>query len=85
MLRDHNLPLVAIRDTDEHLRRRRAWTRGLGPAALKEFEHLIVRRARQLVDRLGEQEGAVSMGKWVNYFRCVCGLHRVGVGLIELW
>ena len=72
MLTDTNVPMVGIMDTDEHLRRRRAWTRRLGPAALKEFEHLIVRRARQLVDRLGEQEGAVSMGKWVNYFRCVC-------------
>ncbi|RPD68192.1 high nitrogen upregulated cytochrome P450 monooxygenase 2 [Lentinus tigrinus ALCF2SS1-7] len=68
MLTETNIPMVGIMDSDEHIRRRRAWTRGLGPAALKEFEHLIVRRAQQLVDRLGEQEGVVNIGKWINYF-----------------
>ncbi|RPD68207.1 high nitrogen upregulated cytochrome P450 monooxygenase 2 [Lentinus tigrinus ALCF2SS1-7] len=68
MLTETNVPMVGIADTDEHIRRRRAWTRGLGPAALKEFEHLIVRRAHQLVDQLGEQKGVVNIGKWINYF-----------------
>ncbi|KAI0682151.1 high nitrogen upregulated cytochrome P450 monooxygenase 2 [Cerioporus squamosus] len=68
MLTETNIPMVGIMDVDEHLRRRRAWNRGLGPAALKEYEHLIVRRARQLVDRLGEQDGEVNIGKWLNYF-----------------
>ncbi|KAI0808389.1 high nitrogen upregulated cytochrome P450 monooxygenase 2 [Fomes fomentarius] len=68
MLTETNVPMVGISDTEEHLRRRRAWNRGLGPSALKEFQHLIIKRARQLVDRLAEQNGVVDMGKWFNYF-----------------
>ncbi|KAI0687111.1 high nitrogen upregulated cytochrome P450 monooxygenase 2 [Cerioporus squamosus] len=68
MLTETNVPMVGIMDTEEHLCRRRAWNRGLGPVALKEYEHLIDRRARQLVDRLGEQDGEVNIGKWLNYF-----------------
>ncbi len=71
MLTATNVPMVGIMDVNEHLRRRRAWNRGLGPAALKEYEHLIVRRARQLVERLGEQVEEVNIGNWLNYFRCV--------------
>ncbi len=69
MLTETNVPMVGIGDTEEHIRRRRAWNRGLGPSALKEFQHLIIRRARQLVDRLAEQNAVVDMGKWFNYFR----------------
>ncbi|PIL25572.1 cytochrome P450 [Ganoderma sinense ZZ0214-1] len=68
MLRDHNLPVVGIRDIDEHLHRRRAWNRGLGPAALREYEHVLARRAQLLVRRLEEQEGEVNLGQWVNHF-----------------
>ncbi|KAI1791472.1 high nitrogen upregulated cytochrome P450 monooxygenase 2 [Ganoderma leucocontextum] len=68
MLRDHNLPVVGIRDIDEHLRRRRAWNRGLGPAALREYEHVLARRAQLLVRRLEDQEGEVNLGQWLNYF-----------------
>ena len=71
MLRDHNLPLVAIRDVDEHLRRRRAWNRGLGPSALRAYEDVLARRARLLVGKLGEcaREGEeVDLGKWFGAF-----------------
>ena len=33
MLTDTNVPMVGIMDTDEHLRRRKAWQRGMSPAA----------------------------------------------------
>ena len=71
MLRDHNLPLVAIRDTDEHLRRRRAWNRGLGPAALRAYEGVLAHRARLLVSKLEERarEGEeVDLGRWFGSF-----------------
>ncbi|TFK79340.1 high nitrogen upregulated cytochrome P450 monooxygenase 2, partial [Polyporus arcularius HHB13444] len=71
MLTATNVPMVGIMDVDEHLHRRRAWNRGLGPAALKEYEHLVVGRARLLVERLGEQVGDVNIGNWINYFRFV--------------
>ena len=78
MLKDTDLPMVAIMDTDAHLRRRRNWTRGMGPAAIKGYEEFISRRARQLVQRLADQKGApVLMGEWFNFFSCVCSF-RVG-------
>lgn len=68
MLSDKNLPMVGIMDLDEHLRRRRAWNRGLGPGALKEYEGRVAGRAQQLIRRLEEQEGEVILGNWINYF-----------------
>ncbi|EJF61644.1 cytochrome P450 [Dichomitus squalens LYAD-421 SS1] len=60
-------PLVGISTVEEHVRRRRAWNRGLGPAALKEYEQLTTQRARQLADAL-EQQRRVSLEKWFDYF-----------------
>ena len=69
MMTVEHVPMVGIMDTEEHLRRRRAWNRGLGPAALKEHDHLITKRARQLATGLGEQKGVVNLGRWFNAFR----------------
>ena len=66
--------MVGIQDTETHLRRRKNWNRGMGPAAVREYEHFIAKRARQLVERLEEQQhkgGAVVIGNWFNYFSCV--------------
>ena len=66
--------MVGIQDTETHLRRRKNWNRGMGPAAVREYEHFIARRARQLVERLEEQQhkgAAVVIGNWFNYFSCV--------------
>ncbi|RPD52947.1 high nitrogen upregulated cytochrome P450 monooxygenase 2 [Lentinus tigrinus ALCF2SS1-7] len=63
-----NLPMVGIPDPELHLRRRRPWTRGLGPGALKEYEVIVAKRARQLAERLQEQSGEVVLGRWLNYF-----------------
>ncbi|PIL28306.1 cytochrome P450 [Ganoderma sinense ZZ0214-1] len=46
----------------------RAWNRGLAPAALKGYDHIMSNRVHQLVDVLGQQEGVVVLGKWINYF-----------------
>ena len=63
--------MVGIQDTETHLRRRKNWNRGMGPAAVREYEHFITKRAGQLVDRLGELKGRVIIGNWFNYFSCV--------------
>ena len=84
LLTDTELPMVGIQDTETHLRRRKNWNRGMGPAAVREYEHFIARRARQLVERLEEQQhkgGAVVIGNWFNYFSCVsrfsfCGFEQ---------
>ena len=71
MLTDKNLPMVGIMNLDEHLQRRRAWNRGLGPGALKEYEARVARRAQQLIRRLEEQQGEIILGTWINYFAYV--------------
>ncbi|KAI0687966.1 high nitrogen upregulated cytochrome P450 monooxygenase 2 [Cerioporus squamosus] len=67
MLTATSLPMVGIQDTDTHLRRRKNWQRGMSPAAIKEHEHSIQRRARQLLSRPQEQKGEVVIGNWINY------------------
>ncbi|KAM5537036.1 hypothetical protein V8D89_009365 [Ganoderma adspersum] len=68
LLTDTALPMVAIQDTETHLQRRKNWNRGMGPAAVREYEHFIAKRARQLVERLEEHKGTVVIGNWFNYF-----------------
>ncbi len=73
--------MIGLVDVDEHLRRRRPWNRAFGSAAVKEYEPLIARRTRQLLDALSQQEGAVELGKWLNYFsRVSAGSHCARVG-----
>ncbi|KAI0690130.1 high nitrogen upregulated cytochrome P450 monooxygenase 2 [Cerioporus squamosus] len=55
-------------DVDEHLHRRRPWNRAFGSTAVKEYEPLIARRTRQLLVKLSQQKGVVSLGKWLNHF-----------------
>ena len=74
MLSDKNLPMVGILDLDEHLSRRRAWNRGLGPGALKEYEGRVAQRAQQLIHRLEDQNGEIVLGTWINYFAYVFNL-----------
>ncbi|KAI0687961.1 cytochrome P450 [Cerioporus squamosus] len=61
------LPMIGIQDTDAHLRRRKNWNRGMGSAAIKEYEHFVARRVRQFLSRLEEQKGEVVIGTWFNY------------------
>ncbi|KAM5536735.1 hypothetical protein V8D89_009574 [Ganoderma adspersum] len=68
LLTDTELPMVGIQDTETHLRRRKNWNRGMGPAAVREYEYFIAKRARQLVERLEEHKGTVVIGNWFNYF-----------------
>ncbi|PIL26841.1 cytochrome P450 [Ganoderma sinense ZZ0214-1] len=65
---DTHVPFIGIQDVEEHSRRRRPWTRGLGPAALKGYEHIMSRRVHQLVDVLEQQQGPVALEKWIQYF-----------------
>jgi cytochrome P450 len=60
--------MIALRDKQEHTRRRRPWTRGFSSSALKGYEPLITARATQLVEALGNQVEAVDLSKWFGYF-----------------
>ncbi|KAI1786948.1 high nitrogen upregulated cytochrome P450 monooxygenase 2 [Ganoderma leucocontextum] len=67
-LSETNVPFIGIQNAEEHAQRRRAWNRGLAPAALRDYDHTTSNRVHQLVDVLERQEGAVVLGKWINYF-----------------
>nr|VWO97610.1 Exopolygalacturonase (ExoPG) (EC (Galacturan 1,4-alpha-galacturonidase) (Poly(1,4-alpha-D-galacturonide)galacturonohydrolase) [Ganoderma boninense] len=67
-LSDRNLAMIALQDTELHIQRRRAWNRGLSPAALKGYEDQIARRAGQLVAKIEEHKGEVLLDHWFGYF-----------------
>ncbi|KAI0964040.1 hypothetical protein AcW1_000956 [Taiwanofungus camphoratus] len=62
------LSLMSLRNPHEHARRRKPWIRAFNPAALKEYEELIAKRATQLIERLVEQRSETDLGTWFNYF-----------------
>jgi hypothetical protein len=72
--------LVGLRDPVEHARRRKPWNRGFTRDALVEYEWIVVKRCRQLIDCLGKQvrskgkdrkSAKVDMGAWFSYFASV--------------
>ena len=79
VLSEANVHLAGIQDVDEHLRRRRAWNRGLAPTALKGYEQVAATRILQLVDTLEKQKGAVVLGDWFNYLAYVMLLSSIYV------
>lgn len=63
--------IVGLQDTDDHIRRRLPWARGLSPSALKDYEEAVAVRAKQLINRLEEQQGPVALDRWIDYFAYV--------------
>ncbi|KAJ6468383.1 cytochrome P450 [Mycena sanguinolenta] len=63
-------PLLALRDPEEHARRRRAWNRAFSTPALKDYEILIEIRTSQLVDCLTTKvasKKSVDLSKWLGW------------------
>ncbi|KAJ7163956.1 cytochrome P450 [Mycena crocata] len=61
-------PLLALRDPEEHARRRRAWNRAFSTPALKDYEILIDTRISQLVDILTSKIGtSVDLSRWLGW------------------
>ncbi|KAJ6466548.1 cytochrome P450 [Mycena vitilis] len=63
-------PLLALRDPEEHARRRRAWNRAFSTPALKDYEVLIDARISQLVDILTKKVlsgNSVDLSKWLGW------------------
>jgi len=58
------------------MRQRKPWNRAFSSTAMKEYEVIMAKRARQLIDCLenlvqgsGRTDGAVlDMATWLNYF-----------------
>ncbi|KAF8150653.1 cytochrome P450 [Crassisporium funariophilum] len=61
-------PLIAIRDKQEHTRRRRPWTRAFSTAALKGYETIVTSRCVQMVDSLSAEKGTVNLTQWISFF-----------------
>ena len=65
--------LIAMVDKTEHARRRRAWTRGLATAALKDYEVMVKNRSLQLVDTLASNnlKETQNLTEWFAFFAYV--------------
>lgn len=63
------LPLVNIIDKQEHMRRRRPWTKGFSTSALKVYETLVLKRTLQLVEVLSSKnlKEAVDLTTWIKF------------------
>lgn len=67
--RDPNTaPNLLAMTGDAHAHRRRLWNRGMSNDSLKEYEDIISKRARQLVDRLESIKGSIDLAEWLAYF-----------------
>lgn len=64
--------LQMVRDRKEHARRRKAWDRGFGAKALRDYEARVVRYSDELlaaVDRFAKEgRGSINAAKWFNYY-----------------
>ncbi|KAJ7056673.1 cytochrome P450 [Mycena amicta] len=61
-------PLLALRDPEEHARRRRAWNRAFSTPALKDYQVLVDTRIMQLIDLLTTEVGKpIDLSKWLGW------------------
>jgi hypothetical protein len=62
-------PIQSQRDPVEHRRRRRTWDRGFSTAAIKNYDEIVVRRARELVKQFEKRVGQeIDVSMWMTYF-----------------
>ena len=59
--------LSAVNDHAEHAQRRRTWTRGFSPAALKEYEEIVNKRTIQLTETLSARM-SVDLARMFGHF-----------------
>ena len=52
--------VVAIRDVEEHAKRRRLWNHGFTTASLKDFQPSVEGRINEFVEELGKRVSAKS-------------------------
>ena len=68
--------LIAQRDPVKHMQQRKLWNQAFSSTALKEYEVIMAKRARQLIGCLenlvhgSDRQGAVvlDVAAWLNYF-----------------
>jgi len=66
-------PLIAIRDKNEHLRRRRAWTRAFSSTAMKGYEPAVIQKCSELLEALIARTGkTINLSEWIGFFTYAC-------------
>ncbi|KAF7363917.1 hypothetical protein MSAN_01049800 [Mycena sanguinolenta] len=61
-------PSIVCMSGQAHVAKRRVWNRAMSPTCLREYEPLIVKRAKQLVSCLRGQDQPVDLVHWVDLF-----------------
>ncbi|KAJ8089129.1 hypothetical protein PM082_014377 [Marasmius tenuissimus] len=70
-------PIVALRDQEEHHRRRTVWNKAFSSGAIKEYEALVKTKTEELIGRLkevvqqkGPEKGGseIDVGTWMGYY-----------------
>ena len=59
--------LIAVNDHTEHARRRKTWTRGFSPAALRDYEEIVSKRVTQLTETLSARK-SVDLTRVFGHF-----------------
>ncbi|KAG6849321.1 hypothetical protein H0H93_009462 [Arthromyces matolae] len=78
--------LIALRDSTEHTRRRKPWTRAFNTAALKGYEEIIIKRCTQFVEGVDAEKGAADLSKWISFFTFGGGVEMMRDGDVDgLW
>jgi len=60
-------PLIGIRDSAEHAKRRRTWNRGFNPTSMRQYEPAVYERVLQLLEVI-VQRGRVDLSETFGYF-----------------
>ncbi|KDR74133.1 hypothetical protein GALMADRAFT_250969 [Galerina marginata CBS 339.88] len=66
-----NYSIISIRNTNEHLQRRKVWNRAFGMSRIKKYEPILRNRLDQLVDALQvalKPNGSVDIAEWMSFF-----------------
>ncbi|KAK1233759.1 hypothetical protein PQX77_003076 [Marasmius sp. AFHP31] len=65
-------PIGAVRDIEEHRRRRIPWSKAFSSVALKEYERPVRAKTKLLAERLASvarnDKGVVELGTWFGYY-----------------
>jgi cytochrome P450 len=70
---DGHLPSVLTTiDPVQHKQRRRTWDRAFSTAAIKNYEDIIVRKTRELLDHFEKRAGEqIDFSMWMRHFSWV--------------
>ena len=63
--------VVFMRDIALHAKQRRDWNRGFNSSALKDYDQLLIKPTRELIQNLESRARlaeTVDMSRWMKYF-----------------